>query len=147
MTDDNLQKYFEQHRRDFDGTKMHVAHILLKIGGDDPQRAVEQAKELRGRIAGKKLTFEAAAMSHSAAPTGAKGGDIGLISRHEPMPESFSAAAFTLEEGEVSEPVVTAFGVHLIRCLKIEPGQKQWQNRLIHVADGGKTLNQHLKWF
>lgn len=135
MTDENIQKYFEQHRRDFDGTKMHIAHILLRIDGDDPQPALEKARELRRRIASEKLTFEAAAMSNSAAPTGAKGGDIGLISRREPMPEAFSKAAFALAEGEVSEPVVTAFGVHLIRCLKIEPGQNRWQDVRDELSD------------
>jgi parvulin-like peptidyl-prolyl isomerase len=128
MTDAYLEKYFEQHRRDFDGTKLRVAHILLKIEGDDPHPVLDKARELRRRIADGQLTFAAAAMSHSAAPTGADGGDIGLISRREPMPESFSATAFALAEGEVSEPVVTAFGVHLIRCLEIQPGQKQWQD-------------------
>ena len=127
MTDANLKNFFEQHRRDFDGSKMHIAHILLKVDGDDPQPTIEKAHKLRRQIADKLLTFEAAAMTNSAAPTAAKGGDIGLISRHEPMPESFSKAAFALAEGEVSEPVVTAFGVHLIRCLKIEPGQQPWQ--------------------
>jgi parvulin-like peptidyl-prolyl isomerase len=135
MTDENIQKYFDQHRQDFDGTKMHVAHILFKIEGDDPQPALEKAKELRRRIAAEKLTFQAAAMSSSAAPTAAKGGDIGLISRRAPMPESFSKAAFALAVGEVSEPVVTAFGVHLIRCLKIEPGQNRWQDVREELSD------------
>ncbi|MBP85291.1 MAG: hypothetical protein CMJ64_01015 [Planctomycetaceae bacterium] len=128
MTDENLQKFFEQHRRDFDGTKIHVAHILLKTEGEDPQSALEKASELRKQIVSGELTFAAVAMDHSAAPTGAKGGDIGLISRREPMPESFSKAAFALAEGKVSEPVVSAFGVHLIRCLEIEPGQRGWEN-------------------
>jgi len=128
LTDENLQKFFEQHRRDFDGTQLRVAHILLKIEGDDPQPTSAKAKELHSRITAGKLTFEAAAMSNSAAPTAAKGGDIGLISRREPMPEAFSKAAFALAEGEVSGPVVTAFGVHLIRCLKIEAGQNRWED-------------------
>lgn len=42
------------------------------------------------------------------------------------MPESFSQAAFALQVGEVSPPVTTAFGIHLIHCLAVEPGQKQW---------------------
>ena len=75
------------------------------------------------------------AMGNSAAPTGAKGGDIGLISRREPMPESFSKAAFALAEGEISGPVVTPFGVHLVRCLKIEPGQKRWQDVRKELSD------------
>lgn len=130
LTDKNLEKFYNDHRRDFDGTKLHVAHILLKVDADERQSvdaAVEFASQLMQQIRSGKLTFAAAAQQHSAAPTAKKGGDIGLISRHEPMPESFSHAAFALKEGRVSEPVITAFGVHLIRCLAIEAGQKPWQ--------------------
>ena len=40
--------------------------------------------------------------------------------------ESFSQAAFALEVGQVSRPVTTRFGVHLIRCDQIKPGNKKW---------------------
>lgn len=127
LTDENVAKYFKEHRRDFDGTKVHAAHLLLKV--DKPsdanavQAVVDTAGELREQINAKKLTFVEAVKQHSRAPTAADGGDIGLISRHEPMPEAFSEAAFELQVGETSEPVVTTFGVHLIHCLAIEPGK------------------------
>jgi parvulin-like peptidyl-prolyl isomerase len=44
------------------------------------------------------------------------------------MHESFSRAAFALKEQEVSPPVITPFGVHLIRCAEINPGQRTWQD-------------------
>ena len=132
LTDENLAKYFKEHRRDFDGTKVHVAHLLLKV--DEPgdaravQSIVDKAGGLREQIVAKKLTFSDAAKEHSQAPTASDGGDIGLISRHEPMPEAFSEAAFELKAGETSEPVVTSFGVHLIHCLAIQPGKLTLQD-------------------
>ena len=44
------------------------------------------------------------------------------------MPESFSKAAFALLDERPSEPVVTPFGVHLIRRSEIEPGKLRWQD-------------------
>lgn len=127
LTPENILKYFDQHRRDFDGTRVHAAHLLLKVDkpedADAVQAVVDRAGELREQIVAKKLTFAEAAKKHSQAPTSAEGGDIGQISRHEPMPESFSEAAFELKPGETSEPVLTTFGVHLIHCLAIEPGK------------------------
>lgn len=132
LTDENLTRYFKEHHRDFDGTKVHVAHLLLKVDKpSDPaavQEVVDRAGELREQIVAKTLTFTEAAKKHSQAPTADDGGDIGLISRHEPMPEAFSEAAFELKPGETSEPVLTTFGVHLVHCLSIEPGKLTLQD-------------------
>lgn len=127
QTDDNLEKYFKDHRREFDGTRLRVAHILLKPAGDDVEPTVKRAAELRESIVDGSLEFAVAAKQYSAAPTAKQGGDIGFIQRHKPMHETFSRAAFALNKGEISQPIVTPFGVHLIRCLEIEPGQRTWQ--------------------
>ena len=131
LTDQNLERYFQQHRRDFDGTEVAVAHILLRVESPaDAQQqaaAIDAADKLRSRILAGELTFAEAAQLHSVAPTATGGGRIGSIGRHQPMPEPFSQAAFALEPGKISPPVVTAFGVHLIQCLEIKPGTKRWQ--------------------
>lgn len=131
LTDDNLQRYFEQHRREFDGTKLRVSHILFKAEDrSDAQqidRLVEKAHQVRKKIVENELTFQDAAALYSAAPTAKEGGDIGLIGRREPMPEPFSEAAFSLDVGQLSEPVVSPFGVHLIRCTEVKRGDKSWQ--------------------
>jgi parvulin-like peptidyl-prolyl isomerase len=132
LTDENLERYFQQHRREFDGTEMSVAHILFRIESpDDPRShdtAVAAAEQLRKRIAAGELTFAEAARQHSAAPTAAAGGRIGFIGRRQPMPESFSQAAFALEPRAISSCVITTFGVHLIQCLEVKPGSKSWQD-------------------
>lgn len=132
LTDENLQKYFEKNRRDFDGTQLRIAHILWKTAADQPA-AIEATKgaalKVREQIVSGKLSFEAAAKQYSQAPTAAEGGDLGWIRRHEPLPEAVSAAAFGLEKNGLSEPVVSPFGVHLIRLLDIQPGQIGWQER------------------
>ncbi len=131
LTDENLRKYFEKYRREFDGTELKVAHLLLKVAGDDPEsagKAKEKAAAIRAEIDAGKLSFADACRKHSQAPTGKDGGDIGFIRRREPMPEAFSAAAFALEKDQTSQPVQTKFGMHLIQVLDIKPGQKTWQD-------------------
>ncbi len=132
LTDDNLQRYFDKHRREFDGTEMRVAHILFKVEPRNDQQALAEAVDLaetvRQQIQSGDLSFAGAAAKHSSAPTGADGGDIGFIARHKPMPEPFSRAAFALDKGQISEPVVSPAGVHLIQCLKIKPGKNTWQD-------------------
>ena len=132
LTDENLQKYFDRHRREFDGTQLRVSHLLLKLPADADEAAVAAAKEkaatFKQEIAAGKLSFAEVAQAHSQSPTGKAGGDIGWIERHQPMPEVFSSAAFALEQGQVSEPVVSSFGVHLITVTDAKPGQKTWQD-------------------
>lgn len=126
LTEENLQKYFAAHRREFDGTQLRVAHIFLKLPEDandaSAKAALEKATALRAEIIAGKLTFAAAAAAHSQALTAKQGGDIGWIERHQPMPEAFSRAAFALEKGQVSEPVRSSAGMHLITVLDIKPG-------------------------
>jgi parvulin-like peptidyl-prolyl isomerase len=137
LTDKNLARYFDRHRREFDGTKVRVAHLLLKAPPDDDAdawRALDQqAREIRAQLA--ELTFAEAVRKFSQAPTADAGGDLGFIERRRPMPEAFSVAAFALEVGEVSPPVRTAFGVHLIRCEEVLPGSRSWTDARGELRD------------
>jgi|GEM_PF-677267 len=132
LTATTLEKYFEKNRRDFDGTELRVAHILFKAPSEatasDRKKLKTRAAAIRQEIVDKKLSFADAAKQHSQSPTAAAGGDIGWISRREPQPESFSAAAFALQFHDVSPPVETAFGVHLITCFDEKPGKRTWQD-------------------
>jgi parvulin-like peptidyl-prolyl isomerase len=131
-----LKKQFDSRPRDYDGTRLRVAHILLPLSrtADPRQResarrdALRRAEVIRREIEGGKFTFAEAAGMYSEAPTAERGGELGLISRPEPMPESFSRAAFALRAGQTSPPVVSPFGVHLIHCLEVEPGTLGWQD-------------------
>jgi parvulin-like peptidyl-prolyl isomerase len=128
LTDARAESYFNAHRRELDGTEISVSHILLKPKPDAGPKAtaelVKQAQAMREEIASGKMTFSEAARKYSSGPSTENGGDLGFIGRHAPMVESFSRAAFALEVGQTSEPVVTPFGVHLIYCKEIKPGKK-----------------------
>ena len=73
----------------------------------------EKAKEIKEKI-NNGLSFEDAAKEFSSCPSSSQGGDLGSFTRGRMVPE-FEDAAFSLEVGEVSEPVKTQFGYHLIK--------------------------------
>jgi len=132
LTEVNLEKYFNRYRREFDGTQLRVAQILFKLA-DDPDEspiaaAKDRAEKLGKDIAAGKLPFAEAAKQHSQAPSAAQGGDIGWIERHKPMPEDFSRAAYALKPAEISAPLVSPFGLHLIKVLEEKPGTKAWRD-------------------
>jgi parvulin-like peptidyl-prolyl isomerase len=130
QTDEHLQRYFAEHRAEFDGTRLRVAHLLLDLPADrDQQVAVlKRAAVIRDDVLAGKLTFADAARQYSRGPSAPQGGDLGWITRQGPMPDAFTRAAFGLRVGELSPPVVSHFGVHLIECREIEPGQTSWED-------------------
>lgn len=128
LTDNNLNKYFEKHRKQFDGTELRVAHVLLKP--DDPtkrdswEKAYGHAKAVYADIASEKLTFEKAVIEYSSGATKINKGELGWINWRGPMAREFTFAAFRLRVGEVSQPTQTGFGFHLIKLLEEKPGMK-----------------------
>jgi peptidyl-prolyl cis-trans isomerase C len=71
-----------------------------------------QAEQCREEILAGK-SFAVAAKEVSKCPSGSKGGDLGFFTRGQMVPQ-FDKAAFELPVGELSEPVQTQFGWHLI---------------------------------
>lgn len=149
LTDEACKAYFEAHRREFDGGKTKVSHILLRVekgaigepGADPTNTTIEKAKEIREQIVGGKLTFAEAAKKHSTGPSRKQGGSLGWIPRHGEMAEEFAQAAFALKTGEISEPVVSPFGVHLIQCDEIRPGERTVEDAMAEITPPlGKEL-------
>lgn len=99
---DNLSKYNKPE-------EVKARHILL--AGDD-EKALEQIKALRAKVNAKN--FGDIAKKETEDPTGkANGGDLGWFSAGRMVPE-FEKVAFGMKKGEISEPVKTQFGYHII---------------------------------
>jgi peptidyl-prolyl cis-trans isomerase C len=88
--------------------KVHCAHILVKTE--------QEAKALLERL-NKGEKFANIAREVSLCPSGKRGGDLGTFARGK-MVKEFEVAAFALEKGQVSIPIKTKFGYHLIKRLK-----------------------------
>lgn len=84
--------------------KVRASHILVETE--------QEAKDLMAQIKNAE-DFAKLAAEHSLCPSGANGGDLGFFGRGM-MVKPFEDAAFELETGEVSDPVQTQFGWHLI---------------------------------
>jgi parvulin-like peptidyl-prolyl isomerase len=132
ITDSFLEETYNTAPRQYDGTRVRVSHILFRpqrsAGSENINSLVQRAQDLRRRIDAKEITFAEAAKVHSAGPSRTEGGDIGYITRRGEMDEAFSKAAFELPIGEISQPIVTPFGVHLITCTEVQPGNKTWSD-------------------
>lgn len=129
LSDTVIQKYFERHRRRFDGTEMRVAHCFFPIDPDTAEQAakvMQVAQRLGQQIQKGETTFEAVVLEHSPSPSRAQNGDLGWIQYQGPMSRKFTEAAWDLSPGKISNPVKTPEGIHLIKCLEIRNGVRPW---------------------
>jgi parvulin-like peptidyl-prolyl isomerase len=123
FTELDLRSYYDTHKNEFEEAK--GSHILIRFKGaagaakpGDKElteaEALAKAQDLRKQILAG-ADFATLAKANSEDPgSGAKGGDLGTFRRGQ-MVGPFDQAAFSIPVGEVSEPVKTQFGYHLIK--------------------------------
>ena len=116
VTDDEVKKFYDENPDQFEGgLTFNASHILVDTE--------EEAAEIRLKLESGELSFEDAARKYSSCPSKAQGGELGDFAHGQMVPE-FEEACAGMEPGELSEPVKTQFGWHLIRLNKKEEGGK-----------------------
>lgn len=125
--DEELRAHYETRKREFvtEETR-NVSHILISVGSDADSETEEKAREdlvaIQDRIVAGE-SFEDLAKELSQDPGSAEsGGDLGVVERGV-MDASFETAAFALEADELSDPVRSLFGWHLIKVTAINERQ------------------------
>lgn len=125
VTDQQISEYYEENIEMFKKKKeVKARHILLKLDQKAPKEEEEKVKEKALSLLKKARggeDFAALAKEHSEGPSGKDGGDLGYFSSGQ-MVKPFEEAAFKLKKGEISEPVRTTFGYHLIKVDDIRGG-------------------------
>jgi peptidyl-prolyl cis-trans isomerase C len=97
--------------------EVHARHILIRAAAGDEKASKEAEDKIKGVIArlkkGEDFTKVAAEVTED--PSGkANGGDLGYFGKEQMVPE-FSEVAFKLDKGQISEPVKTQFGWHVLK--------------------------------
>lgn len=123
FTELDLRGYYDAHKNEFEEAK--GSHILIRFKGSavplkpnekdlTEAEALAKAQDIRKQLlAGADFATLAKAESDDTG-SAAKGGDLGTFKKGQMVPE-FDQAAFTLPVGEISEPVKTQFGYHIIK--------------------------------
>ena len=125
ITDEEISNYYLQHQKNYvsEPEQRKVRHILIQVNdGADDSAARAKAEQLANQIK-NGASFAALAKKNSDDMTSAQqGGDLGLITRGM-MDKAFDQAAFSLNRGELSQPVRSRFGYHLILVDEILPAK------------------------
>lgn len=121
VTADAVKNYYESHSKDYERRQVHVAHVLVRtnrqMSPEERAAKLTATREVQSKLqAGEDFAEVARSLSDDAV-SGKKGGDLGWISEGSVDP-AFSKQAFSMKVGEVSGPVETQFGFHLIKLLE-----------------------------
>jgi peptidyl-prolyl cis-trans isomerase D len=117
-----ISEYYEEHPAEFQNPKtVEARHILIKVGQDAAGEEAAKAKEKIEDVLKKAREgqdFAELAKQYSEGPSKDKGGYLGSFKR-EAMVKPFADKAFSMQAGEVSDPVRTRFGWHIIKVEKV----------------------------
>ena len=127
VASDVIRKNFEENRSKYE--KVQARHILIRTPGSrapvrpgqkelTEQEAKAKADDLRKQLVGGADFAELARKESDDTVSGAQGGEMEAFG-HGTMVAEFDKAAFALKEGEISEPVKTPFGYHIIQVQKV----------------------------
>lgn len=118
VSDEELEAYYSERAADMASEERRAAHILIEDGDNASETIATIQQRLEDGEAFAELAEEFSADTMSAS----EGGDLGFAGRGV-YSEAFDEALFALNEGEVSEPVNTSFGVHLIKLLDVRKSE------------------------
>jgi parvulin-like peptidyl-prolyl isomerase len=125
ITDEQVKRFYDSNKDLFDGTTIRASHVYVKAPPGDA-KADQAAKQLmqtvhREALAGRD--FAALAKKYSQDNAAAQGGDVGYFPQRSSDPDPFIRTASNLKVGQISEPVRSEWGWHLIKLTERKAGK------------------------
>ncbi len=120
-----VEEFWAAHRELFAVPELtRLSHILIRPGEDESEEeTVERCRAIRARLeAGED--FAELAREFSEGSSAIRGGDLGYFREDQIIPE-FRSAAGELEVGEISDPVQTEYGYHLLTVTDLKPPREK----------------------
>ncbi|PMP67466.1 MAG: hypothetical protein C0190_03235 [Thermodesulfobacterium geofontis] len=125
ISEKEVKEYYEKNKENYKEPEgIHIKHILIFVSKDadnaTEERALKKANEIREKLL-KGANFEELAKMYSD-DTGSKnkGGDLGIIRKGQTIPE-FEKEIFKLKPGEISTPIKSPYGYHIVKVEEIIP--------------------------
>ncbi len=132
IPEEDLLDYYNKNKQKFaGGQKYRAQHVLVKVSENASQAKKQEARQ-KALAAKKKIEdgakFEDVAREMSEGPSASKGGDLGYVEKGRFHPK-FEETALSLKPGELSGPVQTPFGFHIIRLVDVkEPNDQSFED-------------------
>jgi parvulin-like peptidyl-prolyl isomerase len=127
VTDAESKSYYEENKKRYEvQEQIHAAHILVKVDAKADKKAeadaLKKANDFYKDATKKGADFATLAQKSSDGPTAGRGGDLNWFPRGR-MVKEFDDIAFKMKAGEISKPVKTQFGYHVIKLIDRKDGR------------------------
>jgi peptidyl-prolyl cis-trans isomerase D len=135
VSDAELRKYYDVHKAEFDRpahASVSVLYIPRVVSAADSAAVRARITALRNEIAGGAKFEDVARRESADSVSGADGGSLGKSTRGRLVPE-FEKVAYALKPGELSQPVLTQFGYHLIKLDSRAGDTLSLRHILLHI--------------
>lgn len=150
ITPEEVREFFKnisEDERPVFGDEVEIAQIVVKpeIPQSEKQKIIDRLKEMREDIVENGASFNTKAVLYSQDPGSKSSGGKISLSRKDPFVKEFKDAAFSLQEGEVSQPFETMFGYHILTVDKIRGQQVDIRHILLIPDVTEETKEKALK--
>ena len=137
VTPEEVRQYFvNMDEKPMFGTEVELSQIVIEpeIPESERQKVIDRLNEFRADIIDNGASFSTKAVLYSQDPGTASDGGRITLTRKDPFVKEFKDIAFSLQEGEISEPFETEFGYHIIQIDKIR-GQTVELRHILLIPD------------
>jgi peptidyl-prolyl cis-trans isomerase D len=147
VSDEDIKSYYEQNQKQYAGSEeRRASHILIAVKKDasaaDKAAAKAKADKLYAQLSANPADFAKLAKADSDDPGSAEhGGDLGYFSAGM-MVKPFEDAVFQMKQGQISQPVQSDFGYHIIQLTGVKPAVVKTLDQV--KADISKTIKTQL---
>ncbi len=142
-TDEEVREYYNSHKENYKVDKRaSVDYVLFSKAPSDNdwQRVLYEIKDIHdSAVAGSD--FAELARTYSEDNSAANGGDLGWFKQGQMVP-SFDSAVFSMQTGQISQPLKTQFGYHIIKLLGIKGEERNAAHILLKINASSETLDQ-----
>ncbi|WP_034922365.1 peptidylprolyl isomerase [Gillisia sp. CAL575] len=124
ITPEEIRSYFDNipaEERPFFGDEVEISQIIIKpeVPEAEKQKVIDRLNQFREDIVDNGASFGTKAVLYSQDPGSSSDGGRMVITRKDGLDKDFKDTAFSLQEGEVSEPFASQFGYHIIKVEKV----------------------------
>jgi peptidyl-prolyl cis-trans isomerase SurA len=126
------------------GAEMEVSQIVIKpkVSDEEKQKVIDKLKEFKKEIQDGTSSFFSKAVLYSEDPGSKSNGGYYKMTRKTPFVKEFKDVAFSLNEGEISDPFETEFGFHIIKVEKIRGNEIELRHILITPKVTDEALDE-----